>query len=150
MSKPNLDALRSDQGVFWTREIIRFSDTDQNGHVNNDFCASISQNGRIGLLCEVAPPYVETEQFFVLASLKIDYLVELNYPGEVTVATWVRKLGRTSVAMTQLIFAEGSIQAARVHTVCVLLDRRARCAVELDENLRLALARFIRRQGNEV
>jgi acyl-CoA thioester hydrolase len=123
---------------FWTKEKIRYADTDRQGHVNNAVFATFCESGRVALFYEagesLAPPGCE----FVIARLELDFRAELRWPGQAEIGTAVMDVGRSSFRLAQGIFS-GDACAATAETVIVLLDSGTRRASPLPETTRAGL-----------
>lgn len=123
---------------FWTKEKIRYADTDRQGHVNNAVFATFCESGRVALFYEagekLAPPGCE----FVIARLELDFRAELRWPGQAEIGTTVLDIGRTSFRLGQGIFS-GESCAATAETVIVLLDSTTRRATALPDTTRAGL-----------
>src|SRR3954471_16180972 len=90
-----LDALRADPRVAWSEDVLRFGDTDMNGHVNNAVFAVLAESGRVNLFRTQLGEDEREGCYFVIARLLIEFKAELHYPGRVSTGTWIRHLGRT-------------------------------------------------------
>ncbi|MEH3145668.1 MAG: thioesterase family protein [Methylobacterium frigidaeris] len=136
-------ALDGDPRVQWSEDVLRYRDTDANGHVNNAVFAAFCESGRVQFFRTqfgggVQPP----DTFFVVARFAIDYRAELHYPGRVRTATWIARLGRTSITLRNRILSEGRI-AGEAEAICVLLDQGTRRPVDLGAAAREAAGRFL-------
>jgi acyl-CoA thioester hydrolase len=119
------DTLLQDPRVVWTEDVLRFGDTDKNGHINNSVFSVLCESGRVNLFGLKFDPVLRPGTFFVIARLVIDFRAELHYPGRVTTATWVSRLGRSSMRLKQAIHSEAAL-AADSEAVCVLMDAATR------------------------
>ena len=136
------DASRlTDRAAFtlWTRDTLRYADTDRQGHINNAVFATFLETGRVGFLYDPAAPLAPSGCEFVIAKLTIDFRNELRWPGMVDIGTVVLALGRSSITMGQGIFA-GDACAATAETVIVLTDATTRRSTPLPDPLRARLA----------
>jgi acyl-CoA thioester hydrolase len=120
-----LDALRADPRVAWSEDVLRFGDTDMNGHVNNATFAVLCESGRVNLFRTRLGHEDGKDTFFVIAKLVIEFRGELYYPGPVRTGTWVRHLGRTSLGLAQVLL-DGDRVAATSEAVCVHMDGATR------------------------
>ena len=102
-----------------TFEKLRYADTDRQGHVNNAIFATMLETGRGELLYAPAAPIFEAGCAFVIASLHLDFLDELTWPGQVDIGTRVAAIGKSSVTLEQ-VSGEALTQFQRV-----LSQRRA-------------------------
>ena len=84
-------------------ERLRFADTDLVGHVNNAAFATLFEIGRVSFLFDPENPLFEDNDTFVLARLNIDFLGELRFPGMVTIATGVSRVGSSSATIMQAV-----------------------------------------------
>jgi acyl-CoA thioester hydrolase len=55
----------------------------------------------------------------------IDYLGELNWPGDVEIATRIAEVGRSSLTLDQALFV-GETCVANGRTILVLIDEKTR------------------------
>ena len=117
----DLDLQDRDLYTRWTREILRFADTDAVGHVNNGAFAACFESARIKLLMEVGPKADEGAIQWVLARLCIDFRAQLFYPGEVEVGTKLVHVGGASLRAVQGLFSQGVCRGTSVATM-VLID----------------------------
>jgi acyl-CoA thioester hydrolase len=138
-----LHELRNDTRVLWTEDVLRFGDTDAIGHINNSTFSVICESGRVNLFRAKIFPTLAEGSFIVIARLVIDFRSELHYPGRVQTATWLSKLGRTSVTIGQALFSDGRV-AASAEAVCVVMDRISRRPVPLPEATRRAAQTVLR------
>lgn len=145
MSRPDFDlaALEADPRVFWTRDVLRFRDTDANGHVNNAVFSTFCETGRVRYLRDVmqaGAPGV----FYVIARLAIDFRGELHYPGEVRCGTWVPSLGRSSLAYEQALFDGSGRLVAHTEAIVVQLDSATRRPTPFGDDIRARIEPMLR------
>ena len=98
MTEAELSALSADPRVTWTEDVIRFGDTDMNGHVNNSAFAFFAESGRVHLFRTALGDRRDPDHFFVVAKLVIEFKAELHYPGRVRTGSWLTR--RTALAAT--------------------------------------------------
>ena len=144
MPELDIEALRADPRIVWNEDVIRFSDTDQNGHVNNAVFSVFCESGRVNLLRGKLGPTRQAGAYFVLAKITIELRAELHYPGRVLIATWLRSLGRTSVGFGQVLFDEAGRLVATSEAVTVGMDGATRRPVALGEETRKLVAGMLR------
>ena len=143
MPEVDLAAALADPRVAWTDDVIRFSDTDQNGHVNNATFAVFCESGRVNYLRSVLGPAREPGGYFVVATLTIAFRAELHYPGRVRSGTWLRSVGRTSIGFGQVLLDEAGRLVATSEAVTVSMDATTRRPSPIAGRMRdLALARL--------
>jgi acyl-CoA thioester hydrolase len=124
--EPDLAALQADSRVLWNEDVLRFCDTDANGHVNNAAFAMFCESGRVNALTSVLGPTLGPDTFFAIARLVIEYRAELHYPGRVRCGTWISRLGSSSVSFSQVLLGPDGRLAATSDAVTVLMDGESR------------------------
>ncbi|MBN8587593.1 MAG: acyl-CoA thioesterase [Rhodothermia bacterium] len=87
-----------------TFDKIRYNDTDRQGHVNNAVFASFLETGRVEVLYSSSNPILLQGTSFVIASLKLNFRREINWPGRVEIGTGVTKIGNSSIVLFQALF----------------------------------------------
>jgi acyl-CoA thioester hydrolase len=117
---------------------LRWSDTDALGHLNNTSYASYAELGRLRFLQES----FSAVGSLILAHLAIDFRRQVSYGMPVSVETWVERLGRTSITLSQDILADGQL-AAHARSVAVHFDYGAQRTLELSHEARVRLAPYI-------
>jgi acyl-CoA thioester hydrolase len=139
-----LDALRADSRVGWIEDVLRFGDTDMNGHVNNATFAVLCESGRVNLFRTRLGHEDGKDTFFVVARLVIDFRGELHYPGRVRTGTWLGHLGRTSLGLRQVLIGEEGRVAATSDAVCVHMDGATRRPAPFAPAMRETAERLLR------
>ncbi|GJD49362.1 hypothetical protein OPKNFCMD_2092 [Methylobacterium crusticola] len=114
-----------DPRVLWSEDVLRFRDTDANGHANNAVFAAFCESGRVQFFATHVTPILPPDTFFVIARFVIDYRAELHFPGSVRTATWLGRVGRTSLTFRHRVLS-GARLAGEAESVCVLLARASR------------------------
>ena len=125
MSSFDAEEIADDPRVVWTEDVLRYCDMDPNGHVNNSIFSVLCESGRVALFRAKITPTLPPGRFFALARLVVEFRSELHYPGRVRTATWLTKLGRTSLGVGQIIFF-GETVAATAEAVCVSMSGETR------------------------
>ena len=125
--------------AFATTQRLRFCDTDQVGHVNNGTYAVMYEAGRTELLH--AHDLFDARFSVVIARLEIDFLREMNWPGEVRIETEVARFGTKSLHLRQRLLLAGEI-VSRAMSVLAAIDTQTRRSLPLPEPWRAALARY--------
>jgi acyl-CoA thioester hydrolase len=131
----------TDRATFrlWTRDTIRYADTDRQGHVNNAVFATFLESGRVAFLYDPAAPLAPAGCEFVIARLAVDFRAELRWPGVVEIGSVILSVGRSSMTVGQALFA-GDACAATAETVIVLTDATTRRSTPMPAALRERLA----------
>jgi acyl-CoA thioester hydrolase len=104
---------------------IRFADLDVQNHVNNVAIATFFETGRVGFSRDPVHGFTVPGAGFALRRIEIDYLAEMRFPGQVIIATRVKRLGTTSLALDHALFV-GEICAATAVSTIVLTDPKTK------------------------
>ena len=120
---------------------LRYGDTDRQGHINNAVYATLLEFGRTELFYGLQPPLIGKGMEPVLARIAIDYHREMHWPGDITVATALLKMGRSSLTMVQGVFGPQGC-AASGEAVIVQLDSASRRPHPWDDRQREAMQAF--------
>lgn len=136
--------LAADERVVWTEDVLRFGDTDANGHINNAAFAVFCESGRVNYFETMLRRALGPGGSIVVAGLAIDFRAELFYPGRVRSGTWIRHVGRTSVGFGQALFDDADRLVATAEAVTVCLDGATRRPAEHPPSLLNVLRRMVR------
>lgn len=125
-----------------TFDKVRYADTDRQGHVNNAHFATFLETGRVEVLYHPQWPILAEGASFVIASLKLDFGREINWPGQVDIGTGVAKIGNSSITLFQQLF-QGGHSVARAETVIVQVDNLTRRGTPLTDPARQTLVQWL-------
>ena len=117
--------LELDQFPLKAYEKLRYADTDRLGHVNNAVFSTMLETGRVEFLFDQSKPILSANCVFVIASLTLNFISEINFPGRVDIGTRVIAIGRSSVTLDQALFQDGRC-AATAKTVIVQMNEATR------------------------
>ena len=140
MRDPDLSAVdlaAADTFGFFTRENVRFCDTDMVGHVNNVAHAALVEAGRIGYVFDLARRVGEDTATITFVRLEIDFRADLHYPATVRIGARALAVGRTSFTVGIGVF-DGDRCVSTSRNVLVHLGHDRRPA-PVPEGLRAAL-----------
>lgn len=126
---------------------IRYRDTDKQGHVNSAVFSSFLEAGRVGLVYDESLRIGSADSSFVIASLKLDYLGEIKWPGTVELGTGVIKVGNSSITIFQKLF-QNEICVARAESVLVQVDETSKKSKPLSEASKSKLKNLLIFSGN--
>jgi acyl-CoA thioester hydrolase len=130
-----LDLRARNLHCAFTRETLRYSDHDEQGHVNNAVYATLLEAGRVAFLQGEGSPARPEGCIYVMAKLIITYHAELTWPGEVDIATSVLGIGRSSFTIGGGVF-KGMQCFATSESVMVLMDRNSRKSEPLPDGIK--------------
>lgn len=145
----SIDLSNAGSFRFWTAVTLRFSDQDAMGHVNNCAYAAYIEAGRTMFLGGLLDPATHPSIDFILASVKIDYLKEMHYPGTVQVGTRIARLGNKSMTIGSGVFLDG-IAVAIAHSVNIFIDVTSRATLSIPADIRTSLENDPMQEGRGV
>jgi acyl-CoA thioester hydrolase len=108
------------------------------GHVNNVTFSVFFEAGRVDLLYASATSLVVPGAAFVLARSYVDFIGQLNWPGQVLIGTRVVHVGRSSIRLAQALFQQ-EVCAAVCDCVMVMVRSRTGGASPLGKKARAFL-----------
>ncbi len=117
--------------VHTTIQKLRFCDTDRLGHVNNAVYAVMYEAGRAEMLAQANLLSPAEGRAVVIARLEVDFLREMNWPGEVSVQSAVHRIGTKSFTLRQRLMV-GDLLCSRATSVLAVIDTETRRAVALE------------------
>lgn len=119
-----------------------FGDIDGLRHVNNTMLPVWFEQARMPLY-KVCNPEMSLDNWtLILAHIDVDFLSQLRLGADVTIRSWVTKIGNSSFTVRQEAIQEGRV-GARGNTVVVYFDFAAGKSMPLPENYRRELARHL-------
>ncbi len=130
-----IDLTKREAYHHWAQDVLRYGDTDRQGHVNNAVFPTFLETGRCAMLFDPSCPPLPENAAFVLARLLLDYRAEVHWPGTVEIGTAVLRIGTSSVAFCQGVFC-GDTCVATGETVVVLTDTTTRRSRPFPDDMR--------------
>ncbi len=121
---------------------VRYADTDRQGHVNNAVFPTFLETGRVEFLYNPALPILSEGASFVIASLNLNFLDEIMWPGHVEIGTGILKIGNSSIKIFQQLFQDGKC-VADAETVIVQVDNASGRGKPLSAEARALLEQWI-------
>ncbi|MHA6691384.1 acyl-CoA thioesterase [Devosia sp. A449] len=120
----------------------RVSETDGAGHINNVTSAIWFEAGRREIFRAITPEMSFERWALALVSMEIRYKRQIYLASDVRVLTWVRRLGRSSFQVNEVIMQDDCISSAGRCTY-VHMDYAANKATPIPEEVRLRLEPFL-------
>ena len=127
----------------WSKEILRYSDLDPVGHVNNNAYGQLVENARTLLFDDAQKisglnnKELQTKDW-VIRRLEFDFLKELKYPGEVDVGIAVTRFGNSSMIVHHGVFSKDYC-AATAMGVSVYFDLSKRASTTIPREIKEAM-----------
>lgn len=125
-----------------TYDKIRYCDTDRQSHVNNANFSTFFETGRVELLYNPDKPLVSNNGSFVIASIKLDFISEIKWPGTIEIGTGVVKVGNSSVTLIQGLYQNNKLTAT-AETIVVQMDEITRLSKPLSQNSKDILNSYV-------
>jgi acyl-CoA thioester hydrolase len=131
--KADVPEFLKDYPIVLTLPIL-WGDQDAFGHVNNVVYFRWCESARVAYLDDTGLQDLMTKDNLnpILASIKCDYLKQLNFPDTVRIGARITRIGNKSVSMEHAIYSEAlQTVAAKADSVVVIFDyeKQASCAV---------------------
>jgi acyl-CoA thioester hydrolase len=136
-----LPDLRSrDTYRAWTRVVLRYSDLDAIGHVNNAVTPMFFEEARCSVIYPVLQAGGRRDLDLVLVKTVIDYVQELSYPGAVDIGTRIHRIGTKSLHLVHGVFdATSGACTATGECIVVIFDQKSRASVAPPDDVRARL-----------
>ena len=131
-----------------TFDKVRYADTDRQGHVNNAVFATFLETGRVEVLYNPELQLLADGASFVIASLNLDFINEIKWPGQVDTGTGIIKIGNSSIRIYQKLF-QGDLCVAHAETVVVQVDDDTGRGMPLTASARQILEGWSIDQGDD-
>jgi acyl-CoA thioester hydrolase len=135
-------AERGGGEVFVTTQKLRFCDTDRLGHVNNAVYNVMCEAGRAELMQEAGLLDPAGGHGVVIARLELDFLREMNWPGEIRIDTAIHRIGQKSIQVHQHLHQADTL-VAKATSILAIIDTTKRRAVPITDEWRAALERWL-------
>jgi acyl-CoA thioester hydrolase len=129
--------------AHWVDENVRFSDTDQAGHVNNAAIAKYVESGRLHFDFDVlrgAEEGVDEPFGLILANLTVNYLQETYFPGRLRIGTRLLRIGNSSLTTAHGLFRESGCFAT---STCVMVNKVEGASRPIGPQMRARLERLL-------
>jgi acyl-CoA thioester hydrolase len=125
----------------------QFSDTDALGHANYQASVRWFEVGRMPIYKLFAPEFTRIVRqrhgiFLVMVHFEIDYHNETLLDYEITVRTWLTKIGRSSFHVEQELLQQG-VRCSTGRVVLVCYDLATRKSVPIPDEVRKQLERWM-------
>lgn len=100
------------------------------------------ETGRVEVLYSLEFPILSEGASFVIASLKLDFLKEIKWPGRVDTGTGILKIGNSSIRIIQKLYQNEKC-VANAETVVVQVDDNTGRGSPLTENAKKTLSGWL-------
>jgi acyl-CoA thioester hydrolase len=128
--------------TYWLTERVRWSDTDQVGHVNNLAFSTYFESGRTEFLRDLVSRGVDSRVLLLMAQMNVCFLGEVHWPSNVEVGTCVLDVGSSSCRIGHGLFL-GDQCVGTADSVLVMIDEATRKPREIPPHVRQHLNGFL-------
>lgn len=137
-----MNPLQLEDFPLTAHDKIRYGDTDRQGHINNANFLTFLETGRVEFLYH--PDFWKHAEgaSFVIASVKLDFLEEMKWPGQIDIGTGILKVGNSSVRLHQQLF-QGDKCVASAETVIVQVGDHNGKSKPLSEAAKRAMGQWM-------
>ena len=142
-----LTNIRLNDYPIKTYDKIRYRDMDRQGHVNNAVFSSFLETGRVELIYNSSNQIISTGSSFVIASLNLDFILELKWPGTVEIGTGIIKIGTSSIKIVQGLYQDEKL-AATAETIIVQTNKKTGSSKPLSPKAKEILNRYLIDKGS--
>jgi len=129
--------------VFETRIEPRVSETDGAGHINNNTLPVWFEAGRHKIF-EMFTPDLSFENWrCIVLHTSIDFVKQIYFGKDVTIRTWVEKIGNTSFVLYEEAHQEGNL-CAKGNVVYINFNLKTQSKEPIPEEIRSKLEEQLR------
>lgn len=118
-------------------ESVRFSETDQMGHVNNTVFGIYFEVGRTAYFCDNGF-YRQSALGLVIVKTEINFRSMIHWPGSVEIGTRVASAGRSSFVMEQVLRQDDRLAGSAV-SIMVVIDLATNRSTAIPDEIRSGL-----------
>ena len=111
---------------------MRWSDIDALGHVNNAIIVTYFETARAKFIQK----WGISKMIFILASINVDYLKQVNYPNKITIGQNIKKIGKKSLTIEAGLFLKDSTLAAISNVVLVAFDYEKQKSIPIPKKIK--------------
>jgi acyl-CoA thioester hydrolase len=128
--------------MFTETFAVRFYETDALQHVSNTALAGWFEAGRQPIFKMFVPDMNLDNWPLIIASYKIDFLAQIYLQHEVTIKTWVKRVGNSSFELHQECWQQEQVKSRGVTTM-VHFDYDSERSVAIPEHIKEALGKHL-------
>jgi acyl-CoA thioester hydrolase len=125
-----------------TYDKVRYRDTDRQEHVNNSVFSTFFETGRVEFMVNPEKPIACNDCSFVIASIKMDFLQEINWPGIIEIGTGITKMGNSSITLIQGLY-QNNLLVGYAESVIVQVSNITKKSHPLSEHAKEILSSYL-------
>ena len=112
---------------------MRWVDLDSLGHVNNAVIVTYFETAR----AKFVQKWGVSKMMFILASIKVDYIQQINYPNNLIVGQKIKKIGKKSLTVHSALFInDNTTPAAIAEVILVAFDYTKQLSIEIPNQVK--------------
>jgi acyl-CoA thioester hydrolase len=126
--------------MFTKQLTVRFNECDGLGHVNNGNYFMYMEDARTDIF-RICHPSLDVHSWnLIVAGTRCDFLQQVAFSEELTVQTWISKLGNSSFVVDHALQNNQGDYVARGQATLIFYDYAHKRATPIPEEVRLAFA----------
>jgi len=123
---------KSNFNLFETVE-MRWIDLDSLGHVNNAIIVTYFETAR----AKFVQKWGVSKMMFILASIKVDYIQQINYPNNLIVGQKIKKIGKKSLTIQSALFLNDNTKPAAIaEVILVAFDYEKQLSINIPNQVK--------------
>ena len=123
---------KSNFNLFETVE-MRWIDLDSLGHVNNAIIVTYFETAR----AKFVQKWGVSKMMFILASIKVDYIQQINYPNNLIVGQKIKKIGGKSLTIQSALFLNDNTKPAAIaEVILVAFDYEKQLSINIPNQVK--------------
>jgi len=112
---------------------MRWVDLDSLGHVNNAVIVTYFETAR----AKFVQKWGVSKMMFILASIKVDYIQQINYPNNLIVGQKIKKIGKKSLTVHSALFInDNTTPAAIAEVILVAFDYTKQLSIKIPNQVK--------------
>jgi acyl-CoA thioester hydrolase len=120
----------------------RFSETDALGHINNTVVPNWFEKAREPLFRMFTPDLDPKKWQLIIARIEVDFKAEIFFPADVTIKTWLERIGQSSMSIVQQVWQENKL-CAEGRSAMIHFDWQEKKARPIPEVIRQQLVEHL-------
>ncbi len=125
--------------MFTKQTIVRFSECDGLGHVNNTTYYIYMEEARVDLFRLFIPSLDLTQWNLIVASTRCDYLQQVKFAEIITTYTWISHIGKSSMIIEHALQNDQNEWVARGQAVMIYYNYETQKAESIPEAIKNTL-----------
>jgi len=112
---------------------MRWVDLDSLGHVNNAVIVTYFETARAKFIQK----WGISKMIFILASIKVDYIQQINYPNNLIIGQKIKKVGTKSLTLQSALFLnKNTTPAAIAEVILVAFDYKKQLSIKIPNQVK--------------